>query len=212
MKMPKRGEKGFTLVELLIVLAILAVLAAVVIPNVTGMMGKGQAQSYATDDKTIQSGVMAYEIDIRAGDTPANAGHYLPVGASYPGVKVTDLASITDVRLDKANDDPDIAGNHRVQVDVGCDGGWVATGGGGAILNAAVNFDWLVEKKSDTDWDDPGPYLDKIPASAGLYNVSGNNNPDPGSYLWVCNKSGEIFGIYQVAGGEWYCGFQNTYP
>ena len=29
MKIPKRGEKGFTLVELLIVLAILAVLAAI---------------------------------------------------------------------------------------------------------------------------------------------------------------------------------------
>ena len=31
--LPRRSEKGFTLVELLIVLAILAVLAAVVIPK-----------------------------------------------------------------------------------------------------------------------------------------------------------------------------------
>jgi prepilin-type N-terminal cleavage/methylation domain-containing protein len=36
------GEKGFTLLELLIIVAILGILAGTIIPNVTSFIGKGQ--------------------------------------------------------------------------------------------------------------------------------------------------------------------------
>ncbi len=67
MKSFKRGEKGFTLVELLIVVAILGVLAAVVIPNVVGLMGRGGKQAYQTDAQIIQLATSTFFSDIHGG-------------------------------------------------------------------------------------------------------------------------------------------------
>lgn len=50
-----RDVKGFTLVELLIVVAILGVLSAVVLPNVIGLADEGQAEAAKAELVTIQT-------------------------------------------------------------------------------------------------------------------------------------------------------------
>ena len=54
-KKGSRGEKGFTLVELLIVFTLLGVLAAIMIPNVSGLVGYGQTQAALAEKSIIQT-------------------------------------------------------------------------------------------------------------------------------------------------------------
>lgn len=58
-KRHSKGEKGFTLVELLIVFALLAVLAAIMIPNVAGFVAYGHTQSASTEKSVIQTAMDA---------------------------------------------------------------------------------------------------------------------------------------------------------
>jgi type IV pilus assembly protein PilA len=50
-----RSERGFTLVELLVVLAVLAILIAIVLPNLAGITGGARRTAAETEFDTVQT-------------------------------------------------------------------------------------------------------------------------------------------------------------
>lgn len=59
----KRSQRGFTLVELSVVVGILAILAVIVIPNLSGFLAGGEKQGYNADRKIVQAAVSTWHSD-----------------------------------------------------------------------------------------------------------------------------------------------------
>jgi prepilin-type N-terminal cleavage/methylation domain-containing protein len=56
----KKGQSGFTLIELLVVVTILGVLAAIVTLSLVGLTSSAQAKACQQEYKTVQAGLDAY--------------------------------------------------------------------------------------------------------------------------------------------------------
>ena len=80
-----RGQKGFTLMELLIVVAILGVLAAVVIPRFTSLIGRGESEAATTELSIVQTAVVAYMTDNKTTTAPTRNDAQLGPGDSDYG-------------------------------------------------------------------------------------------------------------------------------
>src|SRR5262245_38345196 len=59
----RRGSEGFTLVELLVVVAIIGVIAAIAIPALQTALDKSKQRASMADMRSIATGIQLYEID-----------------------------------------------------------------------------------------------------------------------------------------------------
>ena len=68
--MRKMNKKGFTIVELVIVIAVIAILAAVMIPTFSGIIGKANDSSALQEARTAYTAYVA-EFDYTSAGTPS---------------------------------------------------------------------------------------------------------------------------------------------
>ena len=80
MKKMHRGQKGLTLIELLIVVAILGIIAAVVIPNLSAFMVTGRISAANTEAENVKTASLAYYAENEAWPTSSADIEYLIAG------------------------------------------------------------------------------------------------------------------------------------
>jgi len=218
----ERSQRGFTLIELIIVIALLGVLSAILIPRVSGLLGKGDEAHLQTDVSTIDLAVADFHNDRHQGPdgTPewgAGSGgkrRWYPTATGLPG----------NVEVDLATGTLDALGNSRLMKYV--DGANVgAPAEASDVADALVWMGLLVNEPSDagpaanqttggaTPLDDEnGEYLGEFPESAHADNTAyESGSATDGSYWYVVLHNGTVVAVHD-GGGGYYIGYGDVYP
>jgi len=92
-RLSRRASKGFTLVEILIVVIILGILAAIVIPQFTNASTSAKKSNMASQDQTIKSQISLYSLQ-HNDNYPGNA---VAANGATASTLFTQLTTVTDV-------------------------------------------------------------------------------------------------------------------
>ena len=202
------SQQGFTLVELVVVIAVLGVLAATATPMVSKFLGNSKEQAYNADRASVQSAIDAF---YSSPNNPRFMGkrQYPIKGVDTSGV--LDPWSDTDVESDIISPKNSLMGTNGGEPTWQDDVDGIRTE---ENLNAESNslsgagFGWFVDKVnlngSEYSVDTRDYFIDfghlvassllaKVPTSASSDNLSVES---AGSYRWYVNPRGRVTSLY----------------
>jgi general secretion pathway protein G len=97
---PRRGEAGFTLLELLVVLAIMGLLAAIVAPQVLRYLGTSRTQVAKVQIENISAALDHFQLDVGRYPTPQEGLDALvkapPTAANWNGPYLKQASALQD--------------------------------------------------------------------------------------------------------------------
>ncbi len=109
MKKMKNDNKGFTLVELIVVLVILAILAAILVPALLGYIDEAKQKQIVLNGKSVYTAAQAVSSELYAKSTAINSTTFgtasgfdgTTAGSSDKIIKVADVKSFGSTKLYK---------------------------------------------------------------------------------------------------------------
>ncbi len=216
------NQRGLTLIEIIVVVAILGILAAVLIPSVSGLIGEGENAAYDADVESVNLVTTEFRLDRHQG--PA-AGEWGAAAGGKRRLYPTVDGEVGDVELDIATTTPDNGNFPLVK--------YVDGSGVGAIADAADVSDslvWmglLVNEPNDLNTsamqqksgdaapadDEDGEYIPRFPESAHADNteLDPSGSATEGNYWYVVLHNGTVAALY-LADGVYYAGFHDVFP
>lgn len=106
LKLRKRNKKGFSLVELIIVIAIMAIMVGILAPQFVKYIGKSRESTDIKNFQEVASAIQVYSADVDAvlptGDTEVSETFALTKGAGAVVTGDTITAALTAAGMDAA--------------------------------------------------------------------------------------------------------------
>ena len=136
-------QKGFTLLELLIVISIIAILAATMIPNFIGFDSEARLSSTKTNLNTLRTRLSLFRA--KEGKYPKDFSEMLTMTYNDQGVEKPYLDQMPVEMISSAAGD-NVVDNLTSRDPLPGDGGWVYI-----VDKAKLVIDW--DKELDNKWD-----------------------------------------------------------